>query len=159
MIYHDEYIVESFSTTTTTKLIHFIKWFPNKEKRSVGYHELTTLYACTKGIRELLKDYEPTWNIVFNWLSKFVNGLWRPRRETRRRAGILGVEPLKGRRHIGVKHHVELGTRRLYETRRLVICAAAVAANHRGEIGGTVSNFYVVVDALVGGLDVERCES
>ena len=44
MIYHDE-----------TKLIHVIKWFPNKAKRSMGYHKLTTLCACTKGIRELLK--------------------------------------------------------------------------------------------------------
>ena len=43
MIYHDEYIVESVSTTTKTKLLHFIKWFPNKAKRSVGYNELTTL--------------------------------------------------------------------------------------------------------------------
>ena len=36
MIYHDEYIVESFSTTTKH---NYYKWFPNKAKRSVGYHE------------------------------------------------------------------------------------------------------------------------
>ena len=45
------------STTTNTllnpfqqlqnKLLHFIKWFPNQAKRSVGYHELITLCAWT----------------------------------------------------------------------------------------------------------------
>ena len=30
-----------------TKLLHFMKWFPNKAKRSVGYHGLTTLCVCT----------------------------------------------------------------------------------------------------------------
>ena len=28
-----------------TKLLHFITWFPNKSKRSGGYHELTTRCA------------------------------------------------------------------------------------------------------------------
>ena len=45
-------------------------------KRSVGYHKLTTLCACTKGIRELLNDkvtyrngyYVP---INFNWTQIF----------------------------------------------------------------------------------------
>ena len=41
--------------TDKTKFLHVIKWFPNKAKWSVGYHELTTLCACTYGIRELLK--------------------------------------------------------------------------------------------------------
>ena len=38
-----------------TKLLHFIQ-IKKKTNRSVGYHKLTMLCACTKGIRELLND-------------------------------------------------------------------------------------------------------
>ena len=56
MIYHDEYIVEYHDEPRQQNkvIIIIIKWFPNKAKRTVGYHELTTLCACTKGIGELL---------------------------------------------------------------------------------------------------------
>ena len=52
-LYHDKYIVESLSTTTKLSCYILIQIF-KEAKRSVGYHELTVLCACTKGIRELL---------------------------------------------------------------------------------------------------------
>ena len=55
MIYHDEYIVESFSTTTKQSYYTLLSDFQMEAKRSVGYHELTTLCVCTLGIKELLK--------------------------------------------------------------------------------------------------------
>ena len=75
-------VVNSWYTTTNTllnrfqqwqtKLLHCIKWFPNKAKRSLGYHELTTLCACTQGITELLNI---SYLLFFQALQQHITGL------------------------------------------------------------------------------------
>ena len=48
MIYHDEYIVESFSTMTKQSYYILLCDFQIKQNEAwVNYHELTTLCACT----------------------------------------------------------------------------------------------------------------
>ena len=60
MIYYDEYIVESTKDKTGTVITsmtrgHVIKWFQNKAKRNVGYHELTTLCLYLRN-QEVVED-------------------------------------------------------------------------------------------------------
>ena len=67
MIYHDEYFIESFSTTTTTKLLHFIKWFPYKGKTKRGLSRINNAlrmylmeYYEIVGESRPLSDFFPT---------------------------------------------------------------------------------------------------
>ena len=63
MIYHDEYIVESFSTTTK----HVSKW--GKTKGGLSWINDALLYACTYGIKELLNLLLPVADNLETWIT------------------------------------------------------------------------------------------
>ena len=68
-------------------IMHIHKWLPNKAKRSMVYHKLTTLFTCSYDIREWLNFRNVTHdtqhignlcliNSVCTWLGKLSNKHW-----------------------------------------------------------------------------------